>query len=49
MNVVLDFICAAFPWIAMGLLLASFAAGSDTKDKKGRKPDREEKERGAQI
>lgn len=49
MNVVLNFVCAAFPWVAMGLLLASFAAGSDTKDREVRKPDREEKERGAQT
>ena len=39
MEAVLDFLRAALPWVAMGLLLAVFFARSAGKEKKKERPD----------
>ena len=39
MEAVLDFLRAALPWVAMGLLLAVFFARSAGKEKKKEQPD----------
>ncbi len=36
---IVDFICAASPWVAMGLVLVIFFVRSTVKKKKGKKQD----------